>query len=522
MQGHQACPKTTIASLPSRVVDVGTQDDSEEPRVYISKGQKSSYAALSYYWGGPQSMVLTMSTVDSLMQGIDMSKLPQTIKDAIKSVRMLGLRYLWIDTLCIMQDSPQDMDLEIIKMDQYYENAHVTIAAGSASACTRGFLEYRPEFDLPLASIRYPCPDGASGNINIIKYDRYYPRFEPLNTRGWALQELALSSRVLTYGNWQLYWWCQNGLKCDGGSVSYFDQINIANLIPKKTVETDNKIEAPPIVESLLWKQWVNVVEEYSTRKLTLPRDKFPALSGIASRFATVSSDTYFAGLWKSRLLESLAWRVSDPSVRVEYEYCAPTWSWASSNRSVGFVGEGIIGKSSTGLFSQVIECVVELENPMVPFGKIKDASLKIRGIVKLIKWDGFFQIPMDGVDTSTLELSTRIGSPLFPDGIIAIAYPDYDEETVYVLNPSSPGTDTDMQDDQLWDEIQFYMSRDEVGLNQVTRSVTCLVLYNKHALILEKCTNGNYVRLGLMWFQSSTKLQEYFNGCEEMSLTIV
>lgn len=84
---HQTCPNDTTASLPSRVVDVGAPDDSEDPRLYISKGEKSSYAALSYCWGEPQLMYLTTSNVDSLTQGTDMSKLPQTIQDAIKSVR---------------------------------------------------------------------------------------------------------------------------------------------------------------------------------------------------------------------------------------------------------------------------------------------------------------------------------------------------------------------------------------------------------------------------------------------------
>lgn len=165
---------------------------------------------------------------------------------------------------------------------------------------------------------------------------------------------------------------------------------------------------------------------------------------------------------------------------------------------------------------------MIVLENPIAPFGKIKDGSLTIRGAVKRIEWDGFFQIPIDGIDMSTLNLSTGIGSPLYPEGIIAVAYPDYDEETVYVLNPSSPATVSEMEENESWDEITFYMSRDEVGLNSITRPVTCLAISNESALMLAKCTNGNYTRLGLMEFQSSTKAQEYFNGCEETVLTII
>ena len=505
------------------MVDVGAQDDSEDPRLYISKGQKSSYAALSYCWGGPQSMKLTTSNVDSLMQRIDRTKLPQTLEDAMKSVRRLGLRFLWIDALCIMQDSPSDMDLEIVKMEQYYENSYVTIAAASASRCSRGFLERRPEDDLPFSTIRYPCPDGATGYINVLRIAHYQPEYEPLNTRSWALQELALSTRVLTYGSGQLYWWCHNGYKCNGGNVSFFPETKSTQLVPTRTLDRDDNTEALAIFQSLLWKQWVNVVSEYSRRKLTVRTDKFPALSGIANRFAKASSDTYCAGLWKTHLLEGLNWIVLEPRGYVEHEYVAPTWSWASSNGPVMiYLEEEVIGKDSTRLVSEVLECVIVLENPIAPFGKVTDGSLTIRGAVKRIEWDGFAQIPMDGIDMSTLELSTEIGSPLYPEGIIAVASPDYDEETMYVLNPSSPVTLSEMEENESWDEITFYMSGDEVGLNSITRPVTCLAISNEFALMLEKCTNGNYTRLGLMRFQSSTKAQEYFNGCEEIVLTII
>lgn len=522
---HQTCPNDTTASLPSRVVDVGAPDDSEDPRLYISKGEKSSYAALSYCWGEPQLMYLTTSNVDSLTQGTDMSKLPQTIQDAIKSVRRLGLRFLWVDTLCIMHDSPLDRDVEIVKMGQYYENAHVTIVAASASACSRGFLGRRPEDALPLRSssaIRYPCPDGTTGSINVLETMLYDSSLEPLSRRGWPLQELVLSPRVLIYGLWQLCWLCENGRKCDGGSISSYTGKERAQLVPTKRLDRDNNNEATPVFPSLLWEQWTNVVEEYSRRNMTVRSDKLPALSGIAGRFAAAYSDTYCAGLWKTHLLEGLTWSAPDPSGEVENEYLAPTWSWASYNGQVMWFRREIKGKNSTGLVSEVIECVVVPENPIAPFGKVQDGSLTIRGTVKLIEWDGFFQIPMDGVDMSMVKLSIEIGSPLYPEGIIAIAHSDYEEETVSIHHSKRPDTVSNMKENESWEEITFYMGRNEPGLNLITRPVTCLFIVDEYALMLEKRPNGNYVRLGLMVFESIARLQEYFKGCEEMTLTIV
>lgn len=235
------------------------------------------------------------------------------------------------------------------------------------------------------------------------------------------------------------------------------------------------------------------------------------------------SSDTYCADLWKIHLLEGLNWITLEPKGYVDHEYVAPTWSWASSDSQVMInKEEEIIGKDGTRLASEVLECVIVLENPIAPFCKIKDGSLTIRGAVKQIEWDGFFQILIDDIDISTLNLLTGIGSPLYPEGIIAMASPDYDEETVYVLNPSSPAMVSEMEENESWDEIIFYMRSDKVGLNSITRPVTCLAISNKFALMLEKCTNGNYIQLGLMRFQLSTKAQEYFNGCKETILTII
>lgn len=154
-----------------------------------------------------------------------------------------------------MQDSPLDMDLEIVKMEQYYENSYITIAAASASRCSQGFLKRCPEDDLLYSTIRYPCPDGATDYINVLYITHYQLKYESLNTRSWALQELALSNRVLTYGSGQLYWWCRNGYNCDGGNVSFFPNTKYSQLVRTRTLDTDDNIEALAIVRSLLWKQ---------------------------------------------------------------------------------------------------------------------------------------------------------------------------------------------------------------------------------------------------------------------------
>ncbi len=503
------------------MIDVGAQDGSEDPKLFISEGKKSSYATLSYCWGGPQSVVLTTSTIDSLMQGIAISKLPQTIRDAISSTRKLGIQYLWVDALCIEQDSPSDKDLEIVKMKQYYENSLITIAAASAQKCSDGFLGLRSQGVHEIRSsstIRFPCPDGLIGNITLLDLDLYDPRMEPLNTRGWAYQERALSPRLLTYGSRQLYWLCQSAINCDGGGRSWLNLLE-NNSIPPKILEEDrNKLSS--IDQASLWENWANIVGEYTERNLTEPTDKLPALSGIAARFAAVSLDAYCAGLWKTHLLEGLAWKVLEPDGEVTDEYYAPTWSWVSSSNQISWLQNTKKDEDKICKATEVLECVVLPDNPIAPFGKVKDGSLRIKGVVKVIEWGGSSQIPMDGIDLGTLELSTKIGSPLYPEGIVALAEPDFSEETLYIqnLNVSASNDENDS-----WDEITFYMGRDyEPAVNSVTRPITCLVLYDNYALMLAEWDTGSYVRLGLMCFKSSAELQEYFHGCEENTVTIV
>ena len=129
--------------------------------------------------------------------------------------RKPGLRYLWVDALCIIQDSASEKDEEIAKMDRIYQNAQLTFCAASAEKCQNGFLATRslrgdPSPSIILASIPFACPNGGSGTVSLRKPETYYINHEPLSRRGWALQERVLSSRMIIYGHWQMHWQCQS------------------------------------------------------------------------------------------------------------------------------------------------------------------------------------------------------------------------------------------------------------------------------------------------------------------------
>lgn len=141
-----------------------------------------------------------------------MDLLPQSFRDAVDVTRMLGLRYLWIDSLCIIQDSPEDWDEEASHMADVYSNAYCTIAATRAEGSNAGFLQERQQRQClpvrPASGIPYYlCPT----------IDNFRDDVEngALNQRGWVLQERVLSSRTIYFAESQVYWECGEGVYCE-------------------------------------------------------------------------------------------------------------------------------------------------------------------------------------------------------------------------------------------------------------------------------------------------------------------
>ncbi|PMD42101.1 HET-domain-containing protein [Hyaloscypha variabilis F] len=178
------CPSDLDVLLPPRVIDVNSIKNSERLSLHISASEeRGSYTALSYCWGEPpHSFFTTRSTLQDPSK-LDWGQLPATIKDAVTVTRGLGIRYLWVDALCIAQDDEADKSEQIKVMGRIYKTATLTIAAASSNSVFTGFLEDRrvPSIPLPL----------------------------PLDKRGWTLQGSLLSPRILYYGSKDLIWKCQ-------------------------------------------------------------------------------------------------------------------------------------------------------------------------------------------------------------------------------------------------------------------------------------------------------------------------
>jgi hypothetical protein len=208
-QERHFCSNNSVSDLPTRVIDVGSTTSKKAPHLHISRREeKGCYAALSYCWGGPQRVTTTSGSMHSHKKSIPISTLPRTIKDAINITKKLGLRYLWIDALCIIQDSQKDKTEEINAMGTIYQNAIITIAATSAASVEDGFLQSFSRQHS--ASLAFQLPKGLVANVAVVEKSPSWID-GPLDKRAWALQEFYLSQRLLLYGvNGDLRWHCQH------------------------------------------------------------------------------------------------------------------------------------------------------------------------------------------------------------------------------------------------------------------------------------------------------------------------
>lgn len=200
---------STNTSLPSRLLSIGDACIRVTDTTTLSAD--TTYTTLSHCWGREPAFKLTQSSLQACKDGISLAELPQTFQDAVCLARTLGSQYLWIDALCIIQDSPEDWRAEASRMTEVYANSALNIAAMAARNSHRGLFRSRN----PLAII--PCKVKATWNCyktldffiapNLGSLDEAANL--PLNRRGWVLQERLLSPKVISFGPQQVYWTCR-------------------------------------------------------------------------------------------------------------------------------------------------------------------------------------------------------------------------------------------------------------------------------------------------------------------------
>lgn len=297
----------------------------------------SPYITLSHCWGSCKGFKLSTTNYDSMTRGKTAYALPRLYQDAMYVTRELGVKYLWIDWLCIIQtgDDLKDWKREASLMGDVYSRALCNISALNAADNRASLFHSR---DLNALS---PPNWTFSVHGEISHYEIHDQHLwvhdvssALLSTRAWVLQERLLSPRILHFGGEQMFWECRTKY----ASESYPNGISehVSPGIDFKYLHVD---------ESMDWSYddhydaWSRTVEKYSTCALTFQSDKLVAISAIAKLVQSFRKDEYIAGIWGRTLEKEMLWRVSHLPVMVSgsQPYRCPTWSWAAVNGRIEF-----------------------------------------------------------------------------------------------------------------------------------------------------------------------------------------
>ncbi|KAL8920990.1 MAG: hypothetical protein Q9172_004254 [Xanthocarpia lactea] len=337
-----AYPVGRYARPPSRLVDVGSSDGGLKCHLFLTPPNHTSieYLTLSHRWGGANVYRLTKATIVAMCTEIPVEDLPQTFRDAICVTRKLGYRYLWIDSLCIVQDDPKDWDIVSCDMASIYSNCILTIAAlwgqDSNSGC---FIERDP-----LRTQACRIGDWRGLGLFVLSPNNELRRSldmvspAPLLNRRWVLQERLLSRRTLYYGPWELIWECleiesTETEPCIASWMSHETLKSRFRNLQMRTLggnglgineEYYNKEGYWSVLEI-----WDDIRRLYWESSLTYHSDSIVAISGITSAMEATTGISFASGLWIDFAHTELLWSVSNSGETTRASSFG-TWCWSS------------------------------------------------------------------------------------------------------------------------------------------------------------------------------------------------
>ncbi|KAK1251748.1 hypothetical protein MKX07_007227 [Trichoderma sp. CBMAI-0711] len=398
------CVESRKASGLIRLVESGDGDKDEKPQPYL---------ALSYCWGRKApSLVTTKSNYAHLKCSIPINSLPKLYRDAVRLAQVLGVKYIWIDALCIIQDDLDDWERESQMMADIFRNSLVTVIPLRAASTDEGFLERNPNIQVLYHSDEW----NVSGSFFVrhmpFSYEnaesaiRNGPSFSdrPVSlelqnsvwqTRGWTFQEDMFSIRKLYFGELMMYW----------DSLRPVDIMRTEDTIIDDKLDRIDTAELSLIHSSGPWRGdydydgWYYPILQYSRKKLTYETDRLPAVSSYAKLIASKSGDTYLAGLWKNNLHRGLLWklqrrdrgtfdkliqRLASPS-----KYIAPSWSWASRRGALD-----LDNSDEMKLECGILEAKTKAHGGDA-YGRVRGGHLLVRGRVRSVPGGRLQKLPL-------------------------------------------------------------------------------------------------------------------------------
>lgn len=357
---HPQCKFAKHMVGPASVVDVSAFSGSQDVRlVEYASVASQPFVCLSHCWGSLEHrpIVTTKYNIMQHMEGIRFEELSRTFQDAVTVTRDLGYRYLWIDSLFIIQYDDADWEQEARKMPSIYGGSALTLAALN-SQDGRGGFQIRDNDIVGSEHNRYVDVQFGKQGIRIFESEpiQWHEEYgdttskesvygtKPLRRRAWTLQERGLPVRKISFSGSTLLWECNTSK----GSTQ----------VPWEAVEPYH--DRRPMLDRTLVREtlnaargrdlWTDVIEDYTSRLLTVESDKLPALSGMChTMLPYLRRSQYLAGLWRDHLPSALLWRTEpglrDPNGKAHASsyptrpkvHRAPSWSWASLDGAVSY-----------------------------------------------------------------------------------------------------------------------------------------------------------------------------------------
>jgi hypothetical protein len=484
LRTHSKCPQPGLDGfMPSRVVDVGPADGSRAPRLHDTRidpvpDHARRYCALSHCWGKDTIITTTNSTLTQRLGRIEMPTLSKTFQDAVMVARRLSVRYVWIDSLCIIQDDADDWAKESVQMCNIYRQAIFTIGAAHASGGNVGCFVQRDgilnlpfELSFQLTGCQAPKPFRAL----FTPFARKYPLSQvdtaepPLYGRAWVQQEQMLSPRMLIFEADQMRWECLSVHGSERSPLSGASrQAGYFKKIQNGIAERDRDFFHPNTDDVLYtYMDWYIAVMEYTHRGMTQSSDRVVAIAGIAKAIQERTADQYLSGLWKASLWRGLLWSIPfaneyTPTTMYAYTLAecsrhnkkiAPSWSWQSVTTPVVYPIPLI---SSSNLFPicEVLD-VVNGDASVTSTGRIT-----IRGDVRTLYMKSTYQpvvLEVHAIDPDERVIHPHVPlsrpfqpkDPLDIPGSPLSLMPDktkYDPETFMQASSKPPTKSSDFQ----------------------------------------------------------------------------
>ncbi|KAI0833053.1 HET-domain-containing protein [Hypoxylon sp. FL0890] len=348
---HKECLGSSDPWVPTRLLEIIHGDGDISLRLVETANppihKETPFAALSHMWGDMNTkppLRTVSSNYEQLKKLIPAKSLPRNFLDTALICARLGIRYMWIDSLCIIQDSVEDWRREAALMHLVYRNAEVTIVATSATSSHDGFLQ-RGIDTIPAVKIAYSIehPGATVANKRTNQYVILCRDKNPQerhrmfavsgsrwNTRAWTMQERSLSTRSIHFCRNRIFYECRNCLRSEDNEPPQESDLINSVLWPRGTTTSFAE----------LYQHWQLFLAEYSQRNLTVATDKLPAIQSVAAEITAVTVHEYipYAGMWLHNLRSELLWHTTPfGNISRPPQWRAPSWSWASVEGNLVF-----------------------------------------------------------------------------------------------------------------------------------------------------------------------------------------